>query len=182
MPADGSMRSALLGSVPMLRAFATLMCGDVELADKLLQNALQLALTNRGTLHPGGNISAWLHAILRNYFHSEFPQRRHTIESTDSYHSDSLKSEGGQAGQSNGREFRAALQKLSIDQREALILVGASNFAYEDAAKICGCAVGTIKSRVNRARLHLVELLQIDEVDERGLGQQAKATQARDYD
>jgi RNA polymerase sigma-70 factor, ECF subfamily len=70
------------------------------------------------------------------------------------------------------------LAKLPADQREALILVGASGFSYDDAAAICGCAVGTIKSRVNRARTRLADLLSIDSVDDFGPDRATRAVLA----
>ncbi len=90
----------------------------------------------------------------------------------------SLKTQPEQLGQVEFREFKEALARLPADQREALILVGASGFSYEEAANICGCAVGTIKSRVNRARTRLAELLQIDGIDDFGPDEQTRAVLA----
>ena len=111
---------------------------------------------------------AWLFTILRNLFRSEYRKRRREVEDADGRYAESLKSHPEQTGRVEFSEFRAALAKLPSDQREALILVGASGFSYEDAANICGCAVGTIKSRVNRARTRLADLLAIDSVDDFG--------------
>ncbi|MBI3705561.1 MAG: RNA polymerase subunit sigma, partial [Rhizobiales bacterium] len=96
----------------------------------------------------------------------------------DGHYAESLKTQPEQHGRVEFREFREALAQLPADQREALILVGASGFSYEEAAHICGCAVGTIKSRVNRARTRLAELLSIDGTDEFGPDQQTRAVLA----
>ena len=113
-------------------------------------------------------MSAWLFTILRNLFRSEYRKRRREVEDADGSYAETLKSQPEQTSRVEFEEFRVALNKLPDDQREALILVGASGFSYEEAAEICGCAVGTIKSRVNRARTRLSTLLSIDTADDFG--------------
>ena len=83
-------------------------------------------------------------------------------KAADGRHTASLRSQPEQIGHVEFAEFRTALVKLPPDQREALVLVGASGFSYEEAAEICGCAVGTIKSRLNRARTRLAELMEVE--------------------
>src|SRR5215218_3383499 len=156
-----SVRDAMLAAVPSLRAFAISLCGNVDRADDLVQETLLRAMANIDSFQPGTNMSAWLFTILRNLFRSEYRKRRREVEDTDGSYADTLKSQPEQHGRVEFEEFRTALAKLPSDQREALLLVGASGFSYEEAAEICGCAVGTIKSRVNRARQRLQELLQI---------------------
>ena len=129
--------------------------GNVDRADDLVQETLLRALANIDSFQPGTNMSAWLFTILRNLFRSEYRKRRREVEDTDGSYAETLKSHPEQQGRVEFEEFRAALAKLPPDQREALILVGASGFSYEEAAAICECAVGTIKSRVNRARTGL---------------------------
>jgi RNA polymerase sigma-70 factor, ECF subfamily len=119
-----------------------------------------------------------LFTILRNLFRSEYRKRRREVEDADGRYAETLKSHPEQTGRVEFSEFRAALGKLPSDQREALILVGASGFSYEDAATICGCAVGTIKSRVNRARTRLADLLAIDSVDDFGPDRATRAVLA----
>jgi RNA polymerase sigma-70 factor (ECF subfamily) len=121
---------------------------------------------------------AWLFTILRNLFRSEYRKRRREVEDADGRYAETLKSHPEQTGHVEFGEFRVALAKLPSDQREALILVGASGFSYEDAAAICGCAVGTIKSRVNRARTRLADLLAIDGVDDFGPDRATRAVLA----
>ena len=165
---EASVRDALLGAVPNLRAFAISLCGNIDRADDLVQETLLRALANIGSFQPGTNMSAWLFTILRNLFHSEYRKRRREVEDSDGSYAERMKSQPEQTGHVEFAEFRQALAKLPPDQREALILVGASGFSYEEAAEICGCAVGTIKSRVNRARTRLADLLAIDSVDDFG--------------
>jgi RNA polymerase sigma-70 factor (ECF subfamily) len=156
-----SLREAMLGVVPSLRAFAMSLCGNVDRADDLVQETLLRAIANINSFEPGTNMSAWLFTILRNLFRSEYRKRRREVEDGDGRYADSLKSHPEQPGRVEFEELRAALAKLPPDQREALILVGASGFSYD-------CAVGTIKSRVNRARTRLAEQLSIDSADDFG--------------
>ena len=121
---------------------------------------------------------AWLFTILRNLFRSEYRKRRREVEDADGRYAETLKSHPEQTGRVEFSEFRDALAKLPSDQREALILVGASGFSYEEAAGICGCAVGTIKSRVNRARTRLADLLAIDTIDDFGPDRATRAVLA----
>ncbi len=120
-------------------------------------------------------MSAWLFTILRNHFRSEYRKRRREVEDTDGHYADSLKSQPEQHGKIELREFREALAQLPADQREALIPGRRFGIFYEEAAHICGCAVGTIKSRVNRARTRLAELLSIGGVDDFGPDEQTRA-------
>jgi RNA polymerase sigma-70 factor (ECF subfamily) len=175
---DDSVRKAVLGAVPSLRAFAISLCGNVDRADDLVQETLLRALANIHSFQPGTNMSAWLFTILRNHFRSEYRKRRREVEDGDGRYAETLKSQPEQYGRVEIREFREALTHLPADQREALILVGASGFSYEEAANICGCAVGTIKSRVNRARTRLAELMSIEDADEFGPDEQTRAVMA----
>jgi RNA polymerase sigma-70 factor, ECF subfamily len=168
MKLDPSVREAILAAVPSLRAFAISLSGNVDRADDLVQETMLRALANIHSFQPGTNMSAWLFTILRNLFRSEYRKRRREVEDTDGSFAEGLKSHPEQLGRVEFQEFRAALSQLPAEQREALILVGASGFSYEEAADICDCAVGTIKSRVNRARSRLAKLLSIDSVEDFG--------------
>src|SRR6202008_2621758 len=136
------VREAMLEAVPSLRAFAISLCGNVDRAVDLVQQALLRALANIGSFQPGTNMSAWLFTILRNLFHSEYRKRRREVEDSDGSYAERMKSQPEHTGHVEFAEFRQALAKLPPDQREALILVGASGFSYEEAAEICECAVG----------------------------------------
>lgn len=168
MSLDASLRDAMLAAVPSLRAFAISLCGNVDRADDLVQETLLKALANIDSFQPGSNMPAWLFTILRNLFRSEYRKRRREVEDADGSYAQGLKSQPEQMSRVEFQEFRTALAKLPPDQREALILVGASGFSYEEAAQICGCAVGTIKSRVNRARSRLAEMLSIEGAEDFG--------------
>ena len=135
MPMDESVRKAILGAVPSLRAFAISLCGNVDRADDLVQETLLRALANINSFQPGTNMSAWLFTILRNHFRSEYRKRRREVEDSDGHYAESLKTQPDQIGQVEFREFREALAQLPADQREALVLVGASGFSYEEAAQ-----------------------------------------------
>ena len=141
-------RDVLLAAIPSLRAFAISLSGNVDRADDLVQGTLMRALANIDTFQPGTNMLAWLFTILRNLFHSEFRKRRREVEDADGSYADSLSSAPQQHAGLEFKELLAALAKLPLVQREPLLLVGASGFSYEEAAAICGVAVGTIKSRV----------------------------------
>jgi RNA polymerase sigma-70 factor (ECF subfamily) len=168
MSLNPNTRDEILSAVPSLRAFAISLCGNVDRADDLVQETLLRALANIDSFQPGTNMSAWLFTILRNFFRSEYRKRRREVEDNDGTYAETLKSHPEQSSRVEFNEFKTALSKLPPDQREALILVGASGFSYEEAAAICECAVGTIKSRVNRARTRLAELLAIESADDFG--------------
>jgi RNA polymerase sigma-70 factor, ECF subfamily len=168
MTLDSGLRDTILAAIPSLRAFAISLCGNVDRADDLVQETLMRALANIDSFQPGTNMSAWLFTILRNLFRSEYRKRRREVEDTDGNYAETLKSQAEQTSHVEFQEFRKALAQLPEDQREALILVGASGFSYEEAAEICGCAVGTIKSRVNRARTRLAQLLSIENPNDFG--------------
>src|ERR1700680_3043760 len=175
MKLDPVIRDQVLATVPSLRAFAISLSGNIDRADDLVQETLLRALAHIDSFEPGTNMPAWLFTILRNLFRSEYRKRRREVEDSDGRYADSLKSHPEQHGRVEFEELRAALDQLPPDQREALILVGASGFSYEEAAAICDCAVGTIKSRVNRARTRLAEQLSIDSADDFGPDRMTRA-------
>ena len=160
-----SVQDAMLAAVPSLRAFAMSLSGKFDRADDLVQATLLRAIANIHSFTPGTNMSAWLFTILHNQFRSEYRKRRREVEDADGGYLDGLKSPPEQYSRLEFKELFAALAKLPLEQREALLLVGASGFSYDDAAAICQTAVGTIKSRVNRARKLLAELLELDSAD-----------------
>ena len=161
-----SLRDSLVGEMTNLRAFAVSLCGDRERADDLVQETLFKAWNHLDSFHEGTNLKAWLFTILRNTYFSERRKRRREVEDVDGSYAATLATNPEQHGHMEMQDFRAVLTRLPDDQREALILVGAAGFSYEEAAEISGCAVGTIKSRVNRARNRLGEMLGMDEATE----------------
>ncbi|MDQ0313836.1 sigma-70 family RNA polymerase sigma factor [Amorphus orientalis] len=161
-------RKELLEHIPNLRAFALSLTGNADQADDLVQEALMKAWTSLDRFQPGTNMRAWLFTILRNAFYSEFRKKRREVEDADGAMAAKLSSHPEQLGHMDFDDFRRVLDELPSDQREALILIGASGFSYEEAAEICGCAVGTVKSRVNRARTRLADLLSVESTSEYG--------------
>jgi RNA polymerase sigma-70 factor (ECF subfamily) len=153
------IKDDLLGAIPNLRAFAISLCGRGARADDLVQETLVKAWANIHSFEPGSNMIAWLYTILRNEFYSEYRKRRHEVGDEEGRHAARMATRPTQEGHMQFQDFRAALDRLAPDHREALILVGASGLSYEEAARLCGCAVGTMKSRVNRARAKLAEML-----------------------
>ncbi len=168
MTPDASFRDALLAAVPSLRAFAISLSGNIDRADDLVQDTLVRAIANAHRFEPGTNLNAWLFTILRNLFHSEYRKRRREVEDPDGVYAEQLTSQPEQGARLDFEDFRSALSTLPSEQREALLLVGASGFSYEETAAICGCAVGTVKSRVNRARSRLSGLLHLDAAEDIG--------------
>jgi RNA polymerase sigma-70 factor (ECF subfamily) len=165
VPAEADFKTGLLDAIPNLRAFAKSLCGDETKADDLVQEALMKAWAKRDTFTAGTNQRAWLFTILRNAYFSEFRKRRRESEDPDNVMADNLAVVPAQQDTIDLADMVAALKLLPEDQREALLLISAEGFSYEEAAVICKCAVGTVKSRVNRARKRLAELMKIDPDD-----------------
>jgi RNA polymerase sigma-70 factor (ECF subfamily) len=154
-----TLKAALMQAVPRLRAFAMSLCGRTDQADDLVQETLMKGWSKLDSLQPDTNMMAWLYTILRNEFYSRLRRGRREVDDPDGTHAAGLVSYPSQEVNLHFQEFRAALFALPPDQREALVLVGASGLSYEEAAALCGCAVGTIKSRVNRGRRRLEQVL-----------------------
>ena len=145
--------------IPDLRAFARSLCGNATLADDIAQEAMLKAWKARDKYTAGTNLKAWCFTILRNHFYSE-KRRSWRRQPLDPEVAEATLVANDDASQNiELLAVRNALEKLPDDQREALILVGAGGLAYDEAAEICGCAVGTIKSRVSRARKTLEALV-----------------------
>jgi len=159
-PADELIfKKELVAAIPHLRAFARSLCNDPTQADDLAQEALAKAWKARDSFEPGTSIKAWTFMILRNQFYSEKRRSWRTAPLDMEMAENTLLANDNPTVPMELLELRAALAKLPDDQREALILVGAGGMAYEEAAQVCQCAVGTIKSRVSRARRALETLL-----------------------
>jgi RNA polymerase sigma-70 factor (ECF subfamily) len=155
---EESFRDEFVALLPSMRAFARSLCRNRAEADDLAQTAMMNAWRARRSYMAGTNLRAWLYTILRNQYISE--RRRAATWRTDTNVEDVvLPSPHNQEASVEMSDVQAALMKLPEEQREALILVGAGGFAYHEAAALCGCAVGTIKSRVARARRALASIL-----------------------
>jgi RNA polymerase sigma-70 factor (ECF subfamily) len=158
-PQDSSLRDDLVAAIPNMRAFAISLCGNRDRADDLVQEALVKAWNHLSSFQEGTNLKAWLFTILRNAYFSELRKTKREVADSDGQLAARLSVPPEQQGHLDLIDLNRALAQLPPDQREALILVGAEGFSYEDAATISACAVGTVKSRVNRARTRLAELM-----------------------
>ena len=156
---DDEFKEHLAAVIPHLRAFGRSLSGSRDLADDLVQETLLKAWAARKRFQAGTNMRAWTFIILRNLFLSQMRRARFKGEWDDLTASKILAAPASQDRHIELGDMQRALMHLPQPQREALILVGAGGFAYEEAAEICGCAVGTIKSRVARGRVALEALL-----------------------
>jgi RNA polymerase sigma-70 factor (ECF subfamily) len=161
MAVSPAFKTELLATIPNLRAFAVSLTQSADKADDLVQETLVKAWDKHESFQMGTNLKAWLFTILRNEFYSQMRKRGREVQDSDGVMTERLAVHPSQHGMLDLKDFRGALEQLPEDQREAIILIGASGFSYEEAAEICGCAVGTIKSRVSRARNRLQEILEI---------------------
>jgi RNA polymerase sigma-70 factor, ECF subfamily len=159
-------RDELVDHLPALRAFAISLTRNVAAADDLVQDTIVKAWTNLDKFQPGSNLRAWLFTILRNTFYSDKRKRRREVADPEGVHAALLFEKPAHDGRLAFADFQVAFDKLSPEHREVLILVGASGFSYEEAAGMMGVAVGTVKSRANRARLRLCEMLGLAEGEE----------------
>ncbi|WP_417669684.1 sigma-70 family RNA polymerase sigma factor [Roseibium sp.] len=156
---DATFKQDLVAAIPSLRAFARSLAGNRDRADDLVQETLAKAIAKRESYTPGTNLMAWLVTILRNQYYTEGRKRKREVADSDGVHAASLTDAPQQSGHLEMGDFLSALQCLPEDQREALILIGASGFSYDEAANILGVRTGTVKSRVSRARARLEELM-----------------------
>ena len=157
---DGAFKAELVTLIPHLRAFARTLTGDPTAADDLAQEAMMKAWDARASYQMGTNMKAWTFMILRNQFYSEKRRSWRQTQLDQEAAERTLIAVDDPEAPVALDELRQALQTLPEELREALILVGAGGFAYEEAAEICQCAVGTVKSRVSRARKALQATLE----------------------
>jgi len=169
-PETVEWRNAVIALLPPLRAFAWSLSRNSADADDLVQDTLIKAWTNKDKFEPGTNLRAWLFTILRNTYYTAAIKRRREVADEDGKHAARLSTAPTQEWSVAMKAMQAALQQLIPEHREALILVGAAGLTYEEAAEICGCALGTIKSRVNRARARLLRIMDADDASEALMG------------
>ncbi|HWE46317.1 MAG TPA: sigma-70 family RNA polymerase sigma factor [Caulobacteraceae bacterium] len=155
-----SWRADVVALIPALRAFAWSLSHNAADADDLVQDTLVKAWTHQSKFEPGTNLRAWLFTILRNTYYTAATRRRREAPDPDGVHAATLSCAPSQEWSMTMHALHSALQQLPDEHREALVLVGAAGLTYEEAADICGCALGTIKSRVNRARARLVHIME----------------------
>nr|WP_255554728.1 sigma-70 family RNA polymerase sigma factor [Sphingomicrobium sp. B8] len=164
---DDEFKDQLAQVIPHLRAFGRSLSGNRDMADDLVQETLLKAWAARKRFQAGTNMRAWTFIILRNLFLSQMRRARFKGEWDEITAAKILSAPAEQDKHVDLGDMQRALLELPQPQREALILVGAGGFAYEEAAQICGCAVGTIKSRVARGRVALENLMQSDQLPSR---------------
>ena len=155
--------------VPHLRAFARGLCGRPDMADDLVQETLLKAWAAQDRFEPGTSMRAWTFVILRNAYLTDMRRNRFRGEYDEGVAERILTAPAGQEEPLHLSDMHRALLTLPPERREALLLVGAGGFSYEEAAQICGCAVGTIKSRVGRARAALNSMLADGDIPQRSI-------------
>ncbi len=156
--------------LPHLRAFARGLCGRPDMADDLVQEAMMKAWAAQERFQPGTSMRAWTFVILRNAYLTDMRRNRFRGEYDEGVAEKILNAPAGQEEPIHLADMHRALLTLPPERREALLLVGAGGFSYEEAAEICGCAVGTIKSRVGRARSALSGMLEDGDIPQRSIG------------
>ena len=155
--------------VPHLRAFARGLCGRPDMADDLVQEAMLKAWAAQDRFQPGTSMRAWTFVILRNAYLTDMRRNRFRGEYDEGVAERILTAPAGQEEPIHLSDMHRALLTLPPERREALLLVGAGGFSYDEAASICGCAVGTIKSRVGRARAALTSMIEDGDIPDRSL-------------
>ena len=155
-----TFKRQLAETIPHLRAFARSLCGRPDFADDLVQEAMLKAWAARERFEPGTNLRAWTFTILRNCYLTEMRRNKFVGDYDEGVAERTLQAPMGQEDPLHLADMRRALMSLPRERREAILLVGAGGFSYEEAAEICQTAVGTMKSRVGRARAALNEMLE----------------------
>ena len=159
--------------VPHLRAFARGLCGRPDMADDLVQETLLKAWAAQDRFEPGTSMRAWTFVILRNAYLTDMRRNRFRGDYDETVAERILTAPAGQEEPIHLSDMHRALLTLPPERREALLLVGAGGFSYEEAANICGCAVGTIKSRVGRARAALTSMIEEGTIPDRSINDRA---------
>jgi RNA polymerase sigma-70 factor (ECF subfamily) len=177
-PDQPDTQAALLKAIPHLRAFAISLTGSLDRADDLVQEAILRGLTHLDQFEPGTSMQAWLFTILRNQFHTAHRKRRREVDDPEGIMAGRLATLPEQEGHLDLADLQVALIKLPVHQREVLLLIGAEGVSYEETARIVGANIGTVKSRMNRARARLAELLYIKDEDDLGSDQVIRAALA----
>lgn len=153
------VRAGMAAAMPALLRFAMSLAKDRARADDLVQEALIRGWRSRHTYQVGTNLSAWLMMILRNVFYTSHRKRVHEVEDPDDMYAASLSIAPAQEDGLHLQDMQAALAQLSVEHRQTLVLIVLNDLSYQEAAVVMGCQIGTIKSRVSRARERLMQIL-----------------------
>lgn len=156
---DQHFRDQLVAIIPSLRAFARGLCGNRDLADDMVQDAMVRAWAARQSYAQGSNFRAWIFMILRNHYYTTLRKNARMVSWDPEVAERALVVAPTQHDGLNVQDVQTALLKLPAEQREVLLLIGANGVSYEEAAEIMGCAIGTIKSRLARGRVALAALI-----------------------
>jgi RNA polymerase sigma-70 factor (ECF subfamily) len=156
---EDSFGDQIVAQMPYLRAFAISLCGSHSLADDLVQDALVKAWSHADSFQPNTNLRAWLVTILRNTYFSGYRKRSREVQDSDNLLAQQIPVKGGQESALTLADVQAALDRLAPEHKEILLMIGIAELSYEEASEICGVAIGTVKSRLNRARAKLAEHL-----------------------
>ncbi|CAN5132247.1 RNA polymerase sigma factor [soil metagenome] len=154
-------RDQLIELTPKLRAYAMSLTRARHWADDLVQDTLERAWRARANFRPESDLRIWLFTILRNRFTDGYRRQRHTIQDVDGEHAIRMSSPAEQSWRLQYGDLLAAIERLPPDSRSALVLISGAGLTFEEAAKVCGCPVSTVKSRVQRARRLLMEFVDI---------------------
>jgi RNA polymerase sigma-70 factor (ECF subfamily) len=149
----------LIPEIPFLRAFAISLSGSYRNGDDLVQDTLVKAWSHRTSFQPGTNLRAWLATILRNTYYSQYRKRSREVQDSDGEHAAQICVDGAQESALAANDVHKALLKLAPEHREILLMIAISGLSYDEAAQISNVAVGTVKSRLNRARAKLAQEL-----------------------
>ena len=174
MTVEPALRAEMLATLPRLRLFALSLVHDGSRADDLVQGTIVRAWGAMDQFKRGTNLNAWLFTILRNLLRSEYRNRRREVQDQDGFYAARLRIAPDQQSHLDYEDMRLAFAKLLPAQREVLLLV-LEGKSYSEMAEICGQAMGTIKSRVNRARTRLAKLLRYEVSNEIGPDRLIKA-------
>ena len=160
-----SFSSQIIKEMPYLRAFAISLSGSYSKADDLVQETLLKAWTHADSFQTGTNLRAWLMTILRNSYFGHLRKMRRETADPEGVLAGKILVDGGQESRVDMNDVHKAIYKLPVEQREVLLMIGIAEFSYEEAAEVCGVAVGTVKSRLHRARANLAGHLGLSEPD-----------------
>ena len=161
MDLSPSTRAAMVDAIPKLRRFALALCRNTSRADDLVQETLLRACTNIAQFRPGTAMAPWLTTILRNQYYSEHRKLHREVSDPDGIYAGALVAAPEQIPHVEMAELNGALANLPAPLREAIVMVGVG-YSYDEAARNCGCATGTVKSRVHRARARLASMLSLE--------------------
>lgn len=162
--AKSPFHDALLAIVPQLRAYARTLCRAKDVADDLVQETLLKAWEKKGDIRDLDCLKSWAFTIMRNEFNAQWRRRKFMVEDEDGYWAETLTTEASQTSFVDLQDLARELSKINDLQREAIMLVFVNGLSYEEASEVASCPIGTMKSRVNRARKELCERLGLDDV------------------